>query len=214
MASVILARAGAVELLVVELCQPCAPVRVLPDPVGKRFLDKLLLSLRDCGFLLVEDRRLASVLVFDIVEDADVAEVQRFLDDLVTVDAARAVGAVDFDVASVVRFALDAPVAGIGGKMRRDIPALPPCRIHQIPHKLIDVIHGKPGRAESDRDLTCREVFRHDLFKRLYVDIVVIRVKLCAPFRPLELFADISGQVFVGGNVLFSVPVSVSEKRV
>lgn len=91
-ASIVLTGTQAVEFIVVKAAEPFSALRVRPDPILKALLDKLLLCLCDCRFLFVQDDFLFAVCVLYIVEDADILQVQCFLDDLIGVDAPRTVG--------------------------------------------------------------------------------------------------------------------------
>ena len=92
MASIVLTGTQAVEFFIVKDAKPFSAFRVRPDPILKALLDKLLLCLCDCRFLFVQDGFLFAVCVLYIVEDADILQVQCFLDDLIGVDAPRTVG--------------------------------------------------------------------------------------------------------------------------
>ena len=79
MTAVVLAGAGGVESLVVELAKALAAGLVCPYPFLKRLLDQLLLALRNCCFLFVEDGSALAVRLDQTIEDADGTQVQRFL---------------------------------------------------------------------------------------------------------------------------------------
>ena len=111
MAPVILTGSYAVELFVIQLRQFFSAGRVCPYPVLKALLDKLLLRLSDCGLFFIEYRFLFALVIFDIVKDTHIFQVQGFLDNLIGVDTGSTVGVVCLDIASVVGFALDIPLA-------------------------------------------------------------------------------------------------------
>ena len=75
MASVILAGAGAVHFLVVLAHQRFTALRVFPNPILERILDKLLLLRRKGGFLGIEYAPFPSVCILYGVIDTDVAEI-------------------------------------------------------------------------------------------------------------------------------------------
>ena len=121
-ASVILTGSDAVELLIVKLRQSLAACWVFPNPFSKSLFDHLLLTLCDCRFLLVEHRGLFAVLILDIIEDADILQIERLFNDFIGIDAACPVGAKSFDIATVVGLALYIPFSGIAGVVNMDIP--------------------------------------------------------------------------------------------
>ena len=113
MASVVLTRTDRVELFVVEFTKSFSAFRIRPYPVLKALLDKLLFCLSDCGFLFIQDCFLFAVCIFLIIEDTHIFKVQRFLDYLIRIDTACAVGAVRLDIPPVVGFALDIPFSRV-----------------------------------------------------------------------------------------------------
>ena len=154
MAAVILTGANAVEFLVIELRQFFAPFRITPNPFRKCALDELLLALCNGRFLLVEDGGLLTVGVFNVIKDTDITEVQRFLDDLVAVDARRAVGAVCLDVAPVIAFALHIPFAGVFRVMDFDVPLAIVGRREQAEHELRHDLRWQPCCTQTNGNLT------------------------------------------------------------
>ena len=99
-AAVILTGPNAVELLIIQLGQLLPAFRIAPNPISKGLLNKLLLSLCDGGFFLVEHSRFSAVSVLDVVKDSYISEVQCFLHDLIAISSAGAVGVVGFYIAS------------------------------------------------------------------------------------------------------------------
>ena len=113
--AVIFSGADGVELLIVELGQPFTTGRIVPDPVCKGLFDQFLLALGDGGFLLVQNRNSLAGFIFQIIEDTNIFQVQSFLNDLVGIDPAGAIGVVGLDANPVNGFALDIPLAGVLG---------------------------------------------------------------------------------------------------
>ena len=175
MASVVLTGTDTVELFVVELAKSFSAFRIRPYPVLKALLDKLLLCLSDCSFLFIQDCFLFAVCIFLIIEDTHILQVQRFLDNLVRIDTACAVGTVRFDISSVVGFALDIPFSRVLGKMDFDVPLCISRRSQELKHKLLDNLRRQPSRTEADGNLTCRQVFRLHLLERFHIDTVFFR---------------------------------------
>ena len=202
MTTVVLTRACAVELLIVQPCQLFTPVGVFPNPVRKRLFDKLLFALRDCCFLLIEHSRFFAVLILDIIEDPHVFQIQRLFHDLIAVDPARTIGVVRFDIRAVVGFTLHVPFARILREVNMDVPLAVPRCAEQLKHELLRNLWRKPGRTESDRNLTCRQVNRLYSLQSSHILGIILRIELCAAPRPFELLADIAGKVFVGREIL------------
>ena len=71
MAPVVLPGADRVKFLVVEPRQPLPALRVTPNPVLERLLDKLLLALGNGGLLLIEHGDSVSMLVLHIIHHTD-----------------------------------------------------------------------------------------------------------------------------------------------
>ena len=201
-AAVVLSRTCAVELFIVEPCQLFAPVRIIPNPVGKSLLDQLLLSLSDCCFLLIEYSRFLAVLVLDIVEDPHVLKVERLFHNLIAVDAARTIGVIRFDIRAVVGFTLHVPFARVLREVNMDVPLAVPRCVEQVKHELLCNLRRKPGRTESDRNLACSQVNGLYSLQRSHILGIILRIELCAAPRPFELLADIAGKVFIGREIL------------
>ena len=200
--AVVLTRACAVKLLIVQPCQLFAPVRIIPNPVGKSLLDQFLLALRDCCFLLIEHSSLLAVLVLDIIEDPHVFQIQRLFHDLIAVDPARTIGVVRFDIRAVVGFTLHVPFASILREVNMDVPLAVPRCVEQVKHELLCNLRRKPGRTESDRNLACSQVNGLYSLQRSHILGIILRIELCAAPRPFELLADIAGKVFIGREIL------------
>ena len=205
--AVVLTRTCAVELLVIQPGQLFTPVGIIPNPVRKSLLDKLLLALRDCRLLFIEHSSFLSVLILDIVEDPHILQVQRLFHDLIAVDPARAIGVVRLDIASVVGFALYIPFARVLREVNVDIPLAVSRCSEQFKHELLHDFRGKPSCAKSDGNLTGSQINRLHRFQRSHILGIVLRIKLCAASRPLKLLPDVSGKVFVGWEVLRSAVI-------
>ena len=201
-AAVVLTRACAVELFIVEPCQLFTPFRIFPNPVRKSLFDKLLFALRDCCFLLIEHSRFLAVLVLDIIEDPHVLQVQRLFHDLIAVDPARTIGVVRFDIRAVVGFSLHIPFTGVLRVVNMDIPLAVARGAEQLKHELLDGFRRQPGRTESDRNLACLQVNRLHRLKRTNILTVIFGVELRTPLCPTELFTDIAGEIFIGREIL------------
>ena len=120
MAAVVFPGTYAVESGIVERGQPVAPLRVFPYPVAKSVLDKLLLLLREDGFLFVQYPRFVSVVVNNRIEDTHILEVERFFYNFIGIDAICAVGNACRHVAAIRTLALDVPCRRDGRIMHLD----------------------------------------------------------------------------------------------
>ena len=150
MLAVILTGAERIKLLVVEFCQPFTAFRIFPYPFGKCFFDELLFTLCDSSFLFVENRFLVAVFILNIIKDTHITEVQRFLDDLITVDSARTVGVVNLNIGTVIGFAFNIPFARVFGVMDFYIPLDIPNRIKKFKHESLNIFGRKPSRTETN----------------------------------------------------------------
>ena len=177
-ASVILTRSDTVKLLIVNPAQSFSAGRIRPYPLLKCSLNKFLLGLSDGSFLFIEDCLLLAFIIFNIIKDTDIFQVQRFLNNLVSVYSACAVGVVRFDISSVIGLALDVPLARIRREVNFDIPLCIAWRFKQIKHKILHIVRRKPSSAEPHRYFTRRQVFRLYSFQRFHIDLIILRVKL------------------------------------
>ena len=202
MAAVILAGANAVELFIIQLGQLLPAFRIAPYPVCKGLLNKLLLTLCDGGFFLVEHSRFPAVSVLDVVEDSHITKVQGFLHDLIAVDSAGAVGVVGFYIAAVIGFSLHIPFAGVLCVVNMDVPLAVAWGAEQFKHELLNDFRRQPCCAQPYGNLTCRQVNGLDSLQRSHILGIILRIELCAAPRPFELLADIAGEIFIGREIL------------
>ena len=112
-AAIIFARSQCIELFIVELAQPLSSRLVFPNPVLERLLNQLLLALRDCSFLLVQDSYSFAVFVFHIVKNTHIPQIQCFLNDFIGIYAICAIGAGRVDVAAVIGLTFYIPPVGV-----------------------------------------------------------------------------------------------------
>ena len=111
-ASIILTRTDTVEFFVIHLRQFFSAGRVSPYPVLKALFYKFLLCLCDCRFFFVENGFLFAFLIFDIIKDTDIFQVQGFLKNFIGIDTGSTVCAVCFHIGTVVALALNIPLSG------------------------------------------------------------------------------------------------------
>ena len=203
-AAIIFTGPVAVEQNVVRLADLLPPLRVFPDPLGKRFLQKLLLALCDGGLLLVQHRHTPPISIILIVENADVFQVQTALDDLIGACPQRAIGIESLDIALILALALNAPLAGDLGVMHLDIPPCTAGRVQRLKDELPDILRIQPCGTQPHGDLTGGQVYGLYLFQCFYIGLV-LRLRFCFCPHLCQLPAHISGQVLVGGQVFLAV---------
>ena len=213
MAPVVLPGADAVELLIVELTQPLPALRVFPNPILERLLDKLLLTLGNGGLFLVQNRRPIAMLVLDVIKDTDSAEIQGLLNDFVAVGPVRAIGAVRLNTAPVGTLALNTPIPRVLGVVDANLIPHIPGSAHKLIHELIHHINGEPGSAQADGNLRSGQVCGLHRFQSLYIDSVILGVELGAALGNGQFLPDIAGQVLVGGEI-FGSGVGVIMERI
>ena len=213
MASIVLPGADRVKFLVVEPRQPLPALRVFPNPILERLLDKLLLTLGDGGFFLVQDRSPIAMLVLHIIHHTDRAEIQGLLYDFVTVGPGRSVGAVRLDAAPVGALALDTPIPRVLGVMDTDFIPHIPGGAHELMGELIYHINGEPCSTQADGNLGSSQVCGLHRFQGLYIDGVILWVELCSLLGNGQFLPDIAGQVLVGGEI-FGSGVGVIMERI
>ena len=161
--AVIFSRTDAVEFFVIELAQPVAALLILPYPVGKGILYKLLLTLCDSGIVLIEYGLFIAVFVLNIIEHTHITQVQRFLDDLIPVDSVCAVSVINLDIVAVVGLALNIPFTRILAVMHVNIKRYIPRGPEKLKHKPFNILGRYPSSPQAHRYLTCGKVFRHNL---------------------------------------------------
>ena len=94
--------------------------------------------------------------------------------------------------------------------MDADVAAGPPGRIEQLKHELRVIVCGNPGRADACGNLRRRQVGGLHPFQSLHIDGEIVRGELGTPPRPLELLADIAGEVLISGQILFCGVVAIA----
>ena len=214
MTSIVFTGANTVELLVIELAQSLTAFRICPYPILKTLLDKFLLRLSDSSFFFVQHGFLFTVRFFNIIEDTNILQVQSFLNDLVSVDTACAVGVVRFDISSVIGLALNIPFSRVLREVELDIPLCISRSSQELKDKLLNDFRGQPSCTKTDRDFACGQVFRLHLFKCFHVDFVIIGTEFCGAFRPSKFLTDITGKVFIRHKILRFGTVAVAVHRV
>ena len=196
-AAVILAGTSAVHFLVVLPYQRFAPLRVFPNPVLERIPDKLLLLRGKGGFLGVEDTALPSVCVLNGIVDANIAEIQRILQQPVGAGAVCAVGGERRHIV-VAHHALagNLPFCGVRDIADLDLSAQIARRFKGFIHELLDVLLIKPCHTQPHLNLAGFKVFRLGSNQGVHIPGKEWVVR-CYTLRGAELLPDVAGEIFV-----------------
>ena len=207
-AAIIFTGPVAVEQNIVRLADLLPPLRVFPDPLGKRLLQQLLLALCDGGLLLIEHCHAPPISIILIVKNTNVFQVQAALNDLIGTGPQRAIGVESLDIALILALALDAPLAGDLGVMHLDIPPCTAGRVQRLKDELPDILRIQPCGTQPHGDLTGGQVHGLHLLQCLHIGKVLrLRFRFCSHLRQLP--AHIAGQVLVGGQVFLAAPFPV-----
>ena len=153
-ASIVFTRAQAVELIVVEPAQLFSSGRIRPNPIPESLFDKLLFCLSNLRLLFIQDWLLSTFFILDIIENANVFQVQGFLDDLVCVDTARSVGVEHLDIACVIGFVFNVPLTCKRRVVNFDTPLSIAGCVQELIHELFHYFGRNPCCSETDCDLT------------------------------------------------------------
>ena len=87
-----------------------------------------------------------------------------------------------------------------------------PRRLECLIHELLDIFLVYPRRAQAHVNLRSLQVFGQGLFQRLHIGPKIFRYFVRSLPCPQELFTDIAGEVFVGGDMA-GVPIAVHRLR-
>ena len=168
-ASVIFSWSDRVEFFIVDPCQPFPSFGVFPYPAFEGVLYGLLLSLSDGCLLFIEHCFLPALIIFDIVKDADVSEIQGLLYDLVCIHPAAAIGAARPDIAPVVALSFDVPLSCMGRIPHIDLPPHIGRRAQKLEHEIRYHIRRQPRCSKPHTDLARRKFLRLHLFEEIPV---------------------------------------------
>ena len=190
------ARPRVVEVFVIVIHQPCAPVRITVYPILKCLPQCVLLITRLDRLLRVGDALLLTVYDLD-VENLHIAQIKRKLQQLIATDTRGAVFRIGKGVAVIVsRLVSDMP-AFYGVRIGNlDLISRVKRRAQHFPHKLCDIFGRYPCSAEPDTDFRSGKRCRHHAFQHPYINRkrrVLLRVLLCR----FQFLTDVAGQVFV-----------------
>ena len=213
-ASVVLTGSYAVEFFVIHLREFFSAGRVIPYPVLKALLYEFLLCLCDCRFLFIENGFLFALVIFDIVKDTDIFQVQRFLNYLICVDTGSAVCAVRLYIGTVIALSLDVPFACKLRVVNLDIPLCIAWGVEKLKHKLLEYFGWYPSRTEPYGNLACRQILWLHLFKCLHIDGVIFGIQCRRPFGCRQLLTNIARQIFVCHQILRLIRITVLIKRI
>ena len=195
--AIVFTGAGRVEQLVILLHQRNAPLRVLPDPVGESILDDLLLLLRQHGLSLVQYTFEFAISILNGVVDADIFQIQGFLQNLVGVGTGCAVGLGGDNIPSAGgSFALHAPLCGIRRISHLDCMPQIVGYLEGLGHKFLNDFRCKPCGTQPHINFRCFQFSGLCLNQRIHIDRK-FRVGLGGKLRHPQLCPDIAGQVLV-----------------
>lgn len=182
MLSVVLARTGGIEKLVVPLNQIVPPRRVFPYPFLKSVLDGLLLLLGKRGLLGVKHALFSAVCILNGVVDTNVAQIQRILQNLVGIGAFCAVGHIGVDVAAAYdALAGDIPFCAEIRVVDIYAPAHIESRLQQLKHELLDILFVDPCCAEAHFNFRSVQILGLRLFQSRDIGGIIARPSLGNP---------------------------------
>ena len=209
-----LAGAYAVELLVIELAKPFAPIWVFPYPFLKFTADLFLLALRNRGFLFVQHRFFITVFILNIVKDAHILEIEGILDNVVRIHSGGAVYAGCFDISFSVRLICNPPLPRNRFKLHLHPVLIVVRDFKQLKNKCLYIFRRNPSGTEPDPDFRRYQVFRLYSFQRFHINGVIIRILFHASPCRCQFFADIAGKILISRQVFGLLVVSGSVKRI
>ena len=202
------------NLITLHLREFFSAGRVSPYPVLKALLYEFLLCLCDCRLFFIENGFLSAFLIFDIVKDSDIFQVQCFLNYLICVDAGSTVCAVRFYIGTVVALSLNVPFAGKLRVVNLDIPLCIAWGVEKLKHKLLENFRRNPSSTEPYGNLTCSQVYRLNLFQCFHIDFVIFRIHLGRFFCCDKFLPDITGEIFICHQILCLGYIPVPVKRI
>ena len=203
MLSVVLARTCGIEKLVVLLNQIMPPCWVFPYPFLKCVLDGLLLLLGKRGLLGVEHALFSAVRILNGVVNAHIAQIQRVLQNLVSIGAFRAVGHIGVDVAAAYNtLTCDIPFRAEIRVVDVYAPAHIECRLQQLEHKLPDILFVDPRCTEAYFNFRSVQILGLRLLQSRNIGGVVCKTVSWESGRGVaagnaKFFTDIAGEVFI-----------------
>ena len=170
MLSVVFARTGGVEKLVILLNQFVPPRRVFPYPFLKSILDGLLLLLGKRGLFGVEHALLSAVRILNGVVDTNVAQIQCILQNFVGISAFCTVGHIGVDVAAAHNaLAGDIPFRAEIRVVDINAPAHIESWLQQLEHELLDIRFIDPRCAEAHFNFRSVQILGLRLPQRFYI---------------------------------------------
>ena len=198
MPSVIFTRAVRVKELIVMLYKVASPLRVFPYPIPKSILDSLLFLLCQRRLFGIEDAPFLSVRVLNGVVNPHITEVQRILQNAVSIGALGSVGHISIYIAvTALILSLNVPLRRKSGEVYLD--GVPQIKRHMegFLHELLDIALIHPGCSEPDVNFAGIQVFGLGRPQSLHIGIEGFRERGCGAFRCAQFFPDIAGKVFV-----------------
>ena len=209
-----LAGAYAVELLVIELAKPFAPIGVFPYPFLKFSADLFLLALRNRGFFLIQNRFLFSALVLHIIKDAHILEIEGILNNRIGVHTGGAIYAGRFEIFFSVRLICDPPLPRNRFKLHLHTVLIVVRDFKQLKYKCLYIFRRNPCGTKPDSDFRRCQIFRLHSFQRFHINSVIIRGLFRASPCHCKFFADIAGKILICRQVFGLLAISRPVKRI
>ena len=126
----------------------------------------MLLLLCEYGLLLIQNSDLSAVLIFYGIEYANILQVQSFLDDLIGIDPARAVGQRCGRIIEIGVLFRDVPLRRYGRILNAHPSFYPVVRIEKLIHEVLNYVRWQPRCTEAHVYLRSRELLRLNLGER------------------------------------------------
>ena len=196
MRSVVFARPGRVEQLVIARHQLMPAGRVFPYPVVKSILDRLLLLLGNRRFLLIQLPFFPSVFILHNIVYARIPQVERIFQNF---ERGRTSGAVFHIVIHVLRqkaLAVYRPLRRLRRVIHVDSPLFVIGNSQQLDHKALNVRFVHPCRTEPHVDFGCVQILGLCRLECLNVDSKG-RVAFRRRLRHAQLGTHVAGQIFI-----------------
>ena len=168
-APVILPWADRIEPLIIIFGQPLPALRVFPDPLLERLLDQVLFSLRNSGFLSVQDRFSLTCLIFHIIKHTGIPQIQRIFYDLIGIYPVCSIGVGNTGISPVHALPFDIPFPGMPGEMDFDLPLGIVGVCNSFKHKIGDVRFRYPCGSQTHTDLRSGQILWLYLFQCLHI---------------------------------------------
>ena len=195
-APVILPWADRIEPLIIIFGQPLPALWIFPDPFLERLLDQILLSLRNSGFLSVQDWLTFPLFILHIVKHTGIPQIQRIFYDLIGIYPVCSIGVGNTGISPVHALPFDIPFPGMPGEMDFDLPLGIVRRLQQFKHKICDIRFRYPCGSQSYTDLRSGQILGLYFFQCLHIAPVCFRDFRCLLCLP-QFLSHVAGKILV-----------------